>query len=64
MLYQTSRALDDHLRDTFVALRELVKRRVDDFHVRSYNGFLNVCNLLGRSSIRRMIICHIRMSWS
>ena len=46
MLYQTSRALDDHLRDTFVALRELVKRRVDDFHVRSYNGFLNVCNLL------------------
>ena len=46
MLYKTSRALDHHLRNAFVALRELVEGGIDDFHVRSHNGFLDICDFL------------------
>ena len=46
MFYQTLGPLNHHLRHTFVVFRKLVKGRIDNLHIFSFNSLLNVRNLL------------------
>ena len=47
MLYETLCALDDHLGNTLMILGKLIEGGVDDLHVRSFNGFLDIGYFLG-----------------
>jgi len=61
MLDETLRSLDHHLRHTLMALRKLIKRRINDLDLRSHNGLLNVRHLLRTLIDQQNDHMHIRM---
>ena len=61
MLYQTLRALDDHLGHTFMALRQLIEGRIDHLDIVPYYGLFDIGNLLRALIDQKDDHVHIRM---
>ena len=62
MLDETLRSLDHHLLHTLMALRKLIKRRINDLDLLSHNGLLNVRHLLRTLIDQKDDQVHIRIS--
>ena len=61
MFYKTLRTLDDHLGYPFVVLREFIKRRINNLHLISFDGFFHIRYFLRPLINQKHQQMHVRM---